>query len=442
MWVVAGVVLILDQITKIWAASSLVDRDIDLFWTARLNLTRNYGSAFGLGSSFGRWLGIAIIGIIIGVIVYSRSITDRRMLVLLGGITGGAIGNIIDRIFRAEDGFMSGGVIDFIDFCGHGGCRRRNRADDSQLPRTCMIDEVLPEALDGERLDRVVAMLDGCSRSVAATLIAKGAVRLDGLVTTQRSSRVASGMQISFEATIEEVVELAADAAVEFETVFVDEHIVVVNKPAGLIVHPGAGRPDNTLVNGLLHQYPDVASVGQEGRPGIVHRLDGDTSGLLVVARTGQAYDHLTGALANHDVERVYAAVVSGTVTDDRGVIDAPIGRSTQRRTRMAVIADGRDARTHYEVRDRNYEESPVSYLRCQLETGRTHQIRVHLSAIGHPVLGDPTYGNRTSKEAFGRVALHAQQLAFVHPASGEQVAFEAPLPEDLAGLVSSRFDV
>jgi len=302
------------------------------------------------------------------------------------------------------------------------------------------IEEVLPEALDGERLDRVVAMLDGCSRSVAATLIADGDVSLDGDVVTQRSVRVAGGQTISFHASVEDVVTLEADHEVAFEVVYTDDDVIVVNKPAGLIVHPGAGRPDKTMVNGLLARFPEIENVGQEGRPGIVHRLDGETSGLLVVARTNTAYDSLSAAMARHDVERVYAAVVSGIVSDDRGLIDAPIGRSTQRRTRMAVISDGREARTHYEVRARSAEEPPATYLRCQLDTGRTHQIRVHLSAIGHPVLGDPTYGNRTSRAGFSRVALHAQQLGFVHPVSGEELLFEAPIPADLEELLAARF--
>jgi 23S rRNA pseudouridine1911/1915/1917 synthase len=303
------------------------------------------------------------------------------------------------------------------------------------------IDEILPDALDGERLDRVVAMLDGCSRSVAATMIADGDVAVDGFAVTQRSIRVSAGQRVVFAPTEEQVITTDPDAEVEFEVVHADDDVIVVNKPAGLIVHPGAGRPDKTLVNGLLARFPEIDGVGQEGRPGIVHRLDGETSGLLVVARTTQAYDVLTVAMARHDVVRVYAAAVNGIVSDDRGVIDAPIGRSTQRRTRMAVLPDGRDARTHYEVRARNYEEPAASYLRCQLETGRTHQIRVHLSAIGHSVLGDPTYGDRTSRDGFSRVALHAEHLGFEHPISGEELSFDAPLPADLQTLVDERFN-
>jgi len=302
-----------------------------------------------------------------------------------------------------------------------------------------MIDEELPDALDGERLDRVVAMLDGCSRAVASELISAGKVSIDARVVAQRSFRVSTGNRITFAPTVVVEEELLADPDVQFEVVHADDSVVVVNKPAGLIVHPGAGRPDKTLVNGLLARFPDIDGVGQDGRPGIVHRLDGDTSGLLVIARTAAAYDSLTNALAARTVRRVYAAVVHGVVADDRGVVDAPIGRSTQRRTRMAVVADGREARTHYDVDARNHEE-PSSLLTCRLETGRTHQIRVHLSAIGHPVLGDPTYGNRASRDGFDRVALHARELGFTHPATDEQVHFDAPLPGDLAGLIAQRF--
>lgn len=303
-----------------------------------------------------------------------------------------------------------------------------------------MIDEVLPEALDGERLDRVVAMLDGCSRSVAAGLVADGKVALDGEPATQRSMRVSGGMRISFTETERSEPTVQAASDVDFEIVHVDDDVIVVDKPAGLIVHPGAGRPDGTLVNGLLAQFPELDDVGEAGRPGIVHRLDGDTSGLLVVARTSRAYDVLTDALSRHDVERQYAAVVVGSVADDRGIIEAPIGRSTQRRTRMAIVADGRDARTHYDVLARSHDEPEISWLQCRLETGRTHQIRVHLAAIGHPVLGDPTYGTRESHALFSRVALHAEQLGFAHPVSGDQLVFTSPLPADLRELQRRRF--
>jgi len=303
------------------------------------------------------------------------------------------------------------------------------------------IDEELPEALDGERLDRVVSMLGDCSRAQSADLIAGGGVVVDGQRVTQRSFRVASGTRITFTAIEKAVAVVAADPSIEFDVVFADDSVIVVNKPPGLVVHPGAGRPDGTLVNGLLARFGEIADVGEVGRPGIVHRLDADTSGLLVVARTQAAYTALVEALASRSVHREYRAVVHGIVSDDRGVIDAPIGRSSHKRTRMAVVADGREARTHYEVLSRHYN-SAASVLALRLETGRTHQIRVHLSAIGHPVVGDPTYGPRKQRGAtdelasFGRVALHAHRLGFDHPASGDEVEYAADVPADLSALI------
>lgn len=299
-----------------------------------------------------------------------------------------------------------------------------------------MIDEVLPEALEGERLDRVVAMLVDCSRSEASELVSSGSVQIDGEACTQRSMRVQAGMRI-VAPEIDTTPELpTGDPAVNFEVVHEDDDIVVVDKPAGLIVHPGAGRPASTLVNGLLHRFPEIASVGQPERPGIVHRLDATTSGLLVVARTPVAYDGLVEAMAARTVMRVYTAVVEGLVSDERGVIDAPIGRSAQRRTRMAVTAEGRAARTHYEVDQRRRTEPEASRITCRLETGRTHQIRVHMTAIGHPVVGDAAYGAGRGIE-FERVALHARGLGFSHPVTRDWMSFLAAEPADLAELIN-----
>jgi len=186
-------------------------------------------------------------------------------------------------------------------------------------------------------------------------------------------------------------------------------------------------------------QFPEIAEVGDPNRPGIVHRLDADTSGLLVVARSQAAYPVLVEALSSHLVERVYAAAVDGVVTDDRGVIDAPIGRAAKQRTKMAVTSEGRWAKTHYDVVERNHIEG-ASWLRCELETGRTHQIRVHLAAIGHAVLGDRVYGPSMGSTRITRVALHAHQLALHHPVTGVQVRFEAPLPDDMVTLRTDLF--
>lgn len=297
------------------------------------------------------------------------------------------------------------------------------------------IDEVLPDALAGERLDRVVAMMADCSRSMAANLIVQGHVTIDGRPVTQRSLKVEGGVRVKFIRPEIQGLAPRPDPGVEFRVVHVDDDVIVIDKPVGLVVHPGAGRPDSTLVNGLLARFPEIAGVGQPERPGIVHRLDAETSGLLVVARTPAAHETLTGALAAHDVERRYLAVVTGVVQDDRGVVDAPIGRSTQRRTRMTVTADGRPARTHYQVLHRALDQD-ATVVRCELETGRTHQIRVHLGAIGHPVLGDSTYGGAKVSGRFGRVALHAAQLGFAHPSTDEPVSFTALAPSDLAELL------
>jgi 23S rRNA pseudouridine1911/1915/1917 synthase len=211
--------------------------------------------------------------------------------------------------------------------------------------------------------------------------------------------------------------------------------VLVVAKPAGLVVHPGAGHPDGTLVNGLLAHYPEIADVGDPARPGIVHRLDRDTSGLLVVARTEAAYDGLVAMLAAHDVERRYDALVWGVPDAPRGVIDAPIGRSVRRPTRMSVREGGRVARTAYEVVE-SFREPEVTRLECRLETGRTHQIRVHLQAIGHPVVGDPAYGGQRRAVDLGRPFLHAGGLAFRHPVTGTPVSVEEPLAPELAALL------
>lgn len=301
-----------------------------------------------------------------------------------------------------------------------------------------VVDEVIPAALDGERLDRVVAMLSGCSRSEAKELIAAGSVNVDGASRSSRVTRVNAGMRVTFEFHAAETALPAAESQIEFEVIHSDSQVIVVNKPAGLVVHPGAGRPVATLVNGLLARFPDIADIGDRHRPGIVHRLDATTSGLLVVARSGDAYDHLVDALAARTVMRLYTAVSHGVAADDRGVIDAPIGRSSRRRTKMAVAADGRDAVTHYEVIDRRYDGPAATLLRCRLETGRTHQIRVHLAAIGHPVVGDVIYGASRDGLTFDRVALHATELAFSHPVTGETMHFVQPPPTDMATLINS----
>jgi len=289
---------------------------------------------------------------------------------------------------------------------------------------------VVPESLAGERVDRALALLTGWSRREVKELVEHGDVLVGGQPVAS-SRRLAGG----------EVMELLAEPAaagppqpqaIAITVLYEDDDVLVVAKPAGLVVHPGAGHPDQTLVNGLLHRFPEIAEVGDPQRPGIVHRLDRDTSGVLVVARSARAYDGLVRALAAREVTREYIALVWGVPDSPRGVIDAPIGRSERRRTRMAVRSSGRDARTRYEVRDR-FGDDRLALLHCELETGRTHQIRVHLAAIGHPVVGDAAYGGLRSGMSLRRPFLHAARLAFTHPVSGEAIEVEEQLPAELA---------
>lgn len=302
-----------------------------------------------------------------------------------------------------------------------------------------MIEEVVPSALDGERVDRVVAFVTGCSRSAATDLIRAGAVQRNAAVVRKGSVNVSEGdtLRIDESAFVSVALPLP-EASVAIDIVYEDSEVLIVNKSAGLVVHPGAGTPSGTMVNALLARYPELAGVGDPERPGIVHRLDKGTTGLLMVARSEETRLALSAQLAEHSVERSYIAVVSGHLEADSGLIDAAIGRHPHRRTRMTVTDDGRDSRTRYVVRRRVTEPAEVSVLDCQLETGRTHQIRVHLSAIGHPVVGDDLYGGHNAMLLFSRPALHAAVLGFTHPVTEERLRFEVAPPEDLAELLAT----
>jgi 23S rRNA pseudouridine1911/1915/1917 synthase len=296
-----------------------------------------------------------------------------------------------------------------------------------------MIEEVVPAALDGERLDRVVALLADLSRSDAARTIAGGGVTVDLEPATSGKVRLRVGQSVAVDPdAIPRTGPPGPEPDVPVTVVHADDDVVVVDKPAGLVVHPGAGNPSGTLVNGLLGRYPELADVGEVSRPGIVHRLDAGSSGLLVVARTPRAYDDLVRQFAEHLAGRVYTAVVWGVPAAPHGIIDAPIGRSRRDPLRMAVVSDGRPARTDYRVLETFSRPADLARLECRLETGRTHQIRVHLSSIDHPIVGDPTYGQRRPRLGLQRPFLHAAELAFDHPTTGERLVFRSPLPDDL----------
>ena len=292
--------------------------------------------------------------------------------------------------------------------------------------------EEIPNALDGERVDRVASLMTGFSRSAIARLIADGKVIRNEEKVVNGSDRVTKGDYVEVEKPAEEEMSqaLVPDASVEFEVVYEDEAVIVVDKPIGLVVHAGAGRQDSTLAHGLLARYPEVAEVGALERPGIVHRLDRDTSGLLICARTNEALTYLSEALSSREIHRSYLTIIAGCPEAPKGTIEAPIGRSRRSRTRMTVTEDGREARTHYEVLETWRNPDPASLLRCTLDTGRTHQIRVHLRAIDSPVLGDSTYGK---KDPFGvgRPLLHAAEIAFLHPVSAEEMSFTSEPPAD-----------
>lgn len=297
--------------------------------------------------------------------------------------------------------------------------------------------EEIPDALDGQRVDRVVALITGCSRAEASALVAAEQVLVDDVVVTKPSLRLHTAQVVRLLSEPTRAVETVdPDPSVEIRVVAEDDEFIVVDKPAGLVVHPGAGHKGSTMVHGLLARYPELAEVGEPLRPGLVHRLDRGTSGLLVVARTPDAYETLVHQLSSRTVTRVYTAMVWRHPEHRQGVVDAPIGRSRRDPLRMTVAVDGRASRTHYRV-DREFTEPVVtSLITCELETGRTHQIRVHMASIGHAVLGDDLYGGTRHSFEMHRPFLHARELAFLHPATGELVTFDSPLPADLQAVL------
>lgn len=302
-----------------------------------------------------------------------------------------------------------------------------------------IIEEQIPAALAGERLDRIVALIVECSRSDAQALIAVGGVEVEGQPHLIGKLRLKTGQTVRVNPDLLPAAQAPQpDPSIVFTVVHQDEHLIIVDKPAGLVVHPGAGNPEGTLVNGLLARFPEIAAVGEAHRPGIVHRLDVGTSGLLAVARTQRAYHELVDALSSRDVGRVYLALVWGHPANANGVIDAPIGRDHRDPQRMAVVVDGKPARTRYTVLHGYRSPALASLIECRLESGRTHQIRVHLSAIGHPVVGDATYGGLRPGIDSPRPFLHAAKLELAHPVSRETLVFESPLPADLADVLST----
>jgi 23S rRNA pseudouridine1911/1915/1917 synthase len=305
---------------------------------------------------------------------------------------------------------------------------------------------VIPAALAGQRVDRVVAMITGISRAEVAALVDQGKVRVDDRVVTARSQRVDEGAHVH--ADLDELVAEAAHAMdpepdVTVDVVYVDEHLIVVDKPAGLVVHPAPGHERGTLVNALLAHCRDLRGIGGELRPGIVHRIDKDTTGLLVVAKDDATMNTLGAAFKAHTVERVYEALVVGKPPAAGGRIDTLYGRDPRDRKRFSSrVRTGKRAVTNWTVVERF---AGAARIEARLETGRTHQVRVHLAALGCPLLGDKTYGRpprdarlRAIAEALGRQALHARSLAFVHPATGKRLALASERPADMEAALAA----
>jgi 23S rRNA pseudouridine1911/1915/1917 synthase len=310
--------------------------------------------------------------------------------------------------------------------------------------------EVVDAEHAGVRLDQWLAgRLGELSRMRVKGLIAAGRVVVGGRVV-KAAHRVLAGERVAVSIPPPPRDGLAAET-IALSVVFEDAHVLVVDKPAGMVTHPGAGRPTGTLAAAALARAPEMAGVGSPRRPGIVHRLDKGTSGLIVLAKTQAAYDGLTAQLARRAVTRRYLCLAQGAVPRSSGVVDAAIGRDPRSRVRMAVLQEGKGKRavTRFRVLERfGTGASAVSFLECRLETGRTHQIRVHLASLGHPLLGDDTYRGRRAApprdpvladliEALGGVALHAAGLAFSHPVTGEPMEFSCPLPDRIGRILS-----
>ena len=285
----------------------------------------------------------------------------------------------------------------------------------------------------GQRADSLLARrLEGLTRSAAARLLEEGRVTDRGRPAA-KNLRVQPGQVLEVQLPEPEEPE-ARPQNIPLDVVYEDQDVIVVNKPTGMVVHPAPGHPDGTLVNALLyHCGESLSGIGGQKRPGIVHRIDRDTSGLIIAAKNDAAHLALAAQLADHTLARTYECLAVGNFRQDSGTVDAPIGRSRSDRKKMAVVAEGRPAVTHWEVLARY---PGVTHLRCRLETGRTHQIRVHLAYIGHPILGDTVYGNRKPVPGLTGQCLHATGLRFLHPRTGRPVELTCPRPEEFERML------
>ena len=300
-----------------------------------------------------------------------------------------------------------------------------------------MVKDIVVNEEDKIRLDSYIAKKDeSLSRSMIQKLLEESKITVNGNVV-KASYKVQVGDRIQIEIEPPKEVKLEAQD-IPIDIIYEDDDIIVVNKPKGLVVHPANGNPDGTLVNAIMAICKDsLSGIGGELRPGIVHRLDKDTSGLLIVAKNDKAHINMSEQIKDRKVKKTYIALVRGTITENEATINMPIGRSTKDRKKMAVTKNGKEAITHFKVLNR-YTTSKASYtlLEIKIDTGRTHQIRVHMAEIGHPVVGDMVYSN--GKNEFGVIGqcLHAKKLEFCHPITGKEMSFEAPLPEYFENII------
>ena len=303
------------------------------------------------------------------------------------------------------------------------------------MPKT---ELVVPSAAAGQRLDVYLAgQLPGLSRASAQRIVDEAKARVNGRAG-KPSLKLREGDRVSVELDEAEAAPSRPEPqAIPLEILHSDEDIVVLNKPSGLVVHPGPGNREGTLANALLARYPEMAGVGPEERPGIVHRLDKETSGVMVAARSARAYESLLGQFKRHDVRKTYVGLVYGRVTADEGRIDWPIGRHATKRKKISThTKNPKEAETLFRVVERLPEST---LLEIRPVTGRTHQIRVHLAAAGHPVVGDRVYGRRKFAKRYPRLFLHARSISFLHPATGERIEFAAVLPPELEGVLEAE---
>ena len=279
----------------------------------------------------------------------------------------------------------------------------------------------------GKRLDTYLSEKYDITRSRAGTLIKEGCASVNGSPAAKAGYALRTGDEVELDIPAPEKTDVEAQD-IPLRIVYEDSDLAVVYKPSGMVVHPAAGNHDGTMVNALLYQLDDLSGIGGEERPGIVHRIDKDTSGLLLIAKNDKAHVGLSEQIAVHSVERAYRAIVIGHMKEESGFVDGPIGRHPTDRKKMAIVKGGREARTYWKVLE---ELKGATLIECRLTTGRTHQIRVHMASIGHPVLGDPVYGPRKSPYPVeGGQLLHAGRIGFIHPVTGEKLLFEEP-PEE-----------